>query len=68
MSKLRILAVPSDAHGVGKYRILDPFKLIGEKYSEEIHVDISLDVEDKDRKSTRLNSSHSSVSRMPSSA
>ena len=49
MSKLRILAVPSDAHGVGKYRILDPFKLIGEKYSEEIHVDISLDVEDNDQ-------------------
>lgn len=48
MSKIRILAVPSDSHGVGKYRILDPFRLIGEKYAEEAHVDIVLDVEDKD--------------------
>ena len=48
MSKVRILAVPSDTHGVGKFRILDPFKFIAENYSEDIHVDISFDVEDKD--------------------
>ena len=33
-----------------------------------LQVDSLLDVSRKDRKSTRLNSSHSSVSRMPSSA
>lgn len=48
MSKIRVLAIPSDAHGVGKYRILDPFKMIGEQFSEDIHVDIVFDVEDKD--------------------
>ena len=31
-------------------------------------VELTLDTKDEDRKSTRLNSSHSSVSRMPSSA
>lgn len=48
MSKIKILAIPSDSHGVGKYRILDPFRLIGETYTEDVHVDIVLDVEDKD--------------------
>jgi glycosyltransferase involved in cell wall biosynthesis len=48
MSKLRILAVPSDNHGVGKYRILDPYKFIGNNFSEEVHTDIVFDVEDND--------------------
>lgn len=48
MSKLRILAVPSDNHGVGKYRILDPYKFIGNNFSDEIHTDIVFDVEDND--------------------
>jgi glycosyltransferase involved in cell wall biosynthesis len=48
MSKIRILAIPPDTHGVGKYRILDPFKFIGDNYSNEFHVDISFDVENND--------------------
>lgn len=48
MSKLRILAIPSDTHGVGKYRALDPFKYIGENHSDEVHVDISFNVKNDD--------------------
>jgi glycosyltransferase involved in cell wall biosynthesis len=48
MSKIRILAIPSDNHGVGKYRILDPYKFIGNNFSEEVHTDIVFDLEDKD--------------------
>jgi glycosyltransferase involved in cell wall biosynthesis len=48
MSKIRILAIPPDTHGVGKYRILDPFKFIGNNYSQEFHVDILFDVENND--------------------
>ena len=48
MSKIKILAIPSDKHGVGKYRILDPFKYIGENYSNDFHIDIVFDVENND--------------------
>lgn len=48
MSKVRVLAIPSDNHGVGKYRILDPYKFIGNHFSDDIHVDIVFDVEDND--------------------
>jgi len=48
MSKIRILAVPSDSHGVGKFRILDPFTYIGDNHSDEIHVDIVFDVPNSD--------------------
>jgi len=48
MSKIRILAIPSDTHGVGKFRILDPFKYIGDNYSDDIHVDIFYDVPTND--------------------
>ena len=57
MSKIKILAIPPDKHGVGKFRIMDPFKYIGENYSDDVHVDITFNA-DRDRKSTRLNSSH----------
>ena len=49
MSKIRVLAIPSDAHGVGKYRVLDPYRFIGSNYSEEFHVDIVMDVADDDK-------------------
>jgi len=45
MSKIRILAIPPDTYGVGKYRILDPFKYIGDNYSDEFHIDIVQSVE-----------------------
>jgi glycosyltransferase involved in cell wall biosynthesis len=48
MSKIRILAIPPDTYGVGKYRILDPFKYIGDNYSDEFHVDIITNVEQND--------------------
>ena len=48
MSKIRILAIPPDTYGVGKYRILDPFKYIGDNYSDEFHVDIVTNVEQND--------------------
>jgi glycosyltransferase involved in cell wall biosynthesis len=48
MSKIRILAIPSDQHGVGKFRILDPYKYLAENHSDDVHVDISFNVEDKD--------------------
>lgn len=49
MSKIRILAIPSDSHGVGKYRVLDPFKFIGNNHSEDVHVDIVMNLEDDDK-------------------
>jgi glycosyltransferase involved in cell wall biosynthesis len=48
MSKIRILAIPSDKHGVGKFRMMDPFVFISDKHSEDIHVDISYNAEDRD--------------------
>lgn len=48
MSKVRVLAIPSDNHGVGKYRILDPYKFIGNNFSEDVHVDIVFNVDDRD--------------------
>lgn len=48
MSKIKILAIPPDTYGVGKYRILDPFKYIGDNYSDEFHVDIITNVEQND--------------------
>lgn len=44
MSKIKILAIPSDKHGVGKYRILDPYIFIGDNFSKDFHIDISFDV------------------------
>ena len=49
MSKLRVLAIPSDGHGVGKYRMLDPFKFIGNNFSDDIHADIVMNLEDDDK-------------------
>ena len=48
MSKIRVLAIPSDKHGVGKYRILDPYKFIAENYSEDFHIDLAFDVPNDD--------------------
>jgi glycosyltransferase involved in cell wall biosynthesis len=48
MSKIRLLAIPSDQHGVGKFRILDPYKFISENHGNEIHVDISLNPDNTD--------------------
>ncbi len=44
MSKVRVLAIPPDRHGVGKYRIIDPFTFIGDNHSDDVHVDLVFDV------------------------
>jgi glycosyltransferase involved in cell wall biosynthesis len=49
MSKVKVLAIPSDTHGVGKFRILDPFKFIGDNFSDEVHVDIMYDVPNENK-------------------
>ncbi len=48
MSKIKILAIPPDTHGVGKYRILDPFKFIGDNFLSEVHVDFNFNVPEDD--------------------
>ena len=48
MSKIKILAIPSDKHGVGKFRMMDPYTFIGENYSEDVHVDISYNADNND--------------------
>lgn len=48
MSKIKILAIPSDKHGVGKFRIMDPYTFIGENHSDDVHVDITFNAEDND--------------------
>ena len=48
MSKIKILVIPSDTHGVGKFRMLDPYKFIGDNYINDVHVDITFDAENRD--------------------
>jgi glycosyltransferase involved in cell wall biosynthesis len=48
MSKIRILAIPPDTHGVGKYRILNPYTYIQENYPDDFHIDIKYSVPNKD--------------------
>lgn len=43
MSKIKVLTIPSDEFGVGKYRIVDPFNFISKNY-EDVEVDIIFDV------------------------
>jgi hypothetical protein len=45
MKKKRILAISPDNYGVGKFRILDPYKYISENYKDEFHVDITFDAQ-----------------------
>ena len=50
------------------YRLLGDFIQPVDERNKELKVDYLLGVSIRDRKSTRLNSSHASKSRMPSSA
>ena len=38
--KIKVLVLPSDTTGVGKFRSLDPHTFLQDNYSEEFHVDI----------------------------
>jgi glycosyltransferase involved in cell wall biosynthesis len=40
MSKVKVLVVPSDRSGVGKFRSVDPHIFLQNQYPEEFHVDI----------------------------
>jgi glycosyltransferase involved in cell wall biosynthesis len=40
MSKIKILVVPSDRSGVGKFRSVDPHIFLQNQYPEDFHVDI----------------------------
>jgi glycosyltransferase involved in cell wall biosynthesis len=43
MSKIKILVIPSDRTGVGKFRSLDPHIFLQNLYPDEFHVDIVYD-------------------------
>ena len=40
MSKIKVLVVPSDRSGVGKFRSVDPHIFLQNQYPEDFHVDI----------------------------
>ena len=40
MSKIRILAIPSDQYGVGKFRVMGPYTHLQENYGDDFHIDI----------------------------
>ena len=40
MSKIKVLALPSDSTGVGKFRSVDPHVFLQNLYGDEFHVDI----------------------------
>ena len=48
MSKIRILAIPPDTHGVGKFRITGPYTFLQENYGDDFHIDLLTNIEDKD--------------------
>jgi glycosyltransferase involved in cell wall biosynthesis len=42
--KIKVLAIPSDSSGVGKYRSVDPHVFLQTLYPDDFHVDIMFDV------------------------
>jgi glycosyltransferase involved in cell wall biosynthesis len=48
MSKIKVLVVPSDRTGVGKFRSIDPHLFLQKLYSEDFHVDIMFDLDFND--------------------
>jgi hypothetical protein len=48
MSKINILAIPPDNHGVGKFRILTPYKHLQENYPDDFQIEIVYNVPDSD--------------------
>jgi len=43
MSKIKVLVVPSDRFGVGKFRSIEPHIFLQNKFHEDFHVEIDLD-------------------------
>jgi len=48
MSKIKVLVIPSDRTGVGKFRSIDPHIFLQKLYSEDFHVDIMFDLDFND--------------------
>ena len=44
MSKKRILVLPSDRTGVGKFRSVQPHTYLQQQYPDEFHIDIMYDM------------------------
>lgn len=48
MSKIKILVIPPDQTGVGKFRMISPFIFIQDNYPDDFHIDIKFDVPNND--------------------
>ena len=48
MSKIKVLVVPSDRTGVGKFRSIDPHIFLQKLYPDDFHVDIVFDLDFND--------------------
>jgi glycosyltransferase involved in cell wall biosynthesis len=48
MSKIKVLVVPSDKTGVGKFRSIDPHVFLQSLYPDDFHVDILFDIPEND--------------------
>ena len=48
MSKIKVLVLPSDRTGVGKFRSLDPHVFLQSLYPEDFHIDIMYDIDIND--------------------
>lgn len=44
MSKIRVLVIPPDKHGVGKFRMNDPYIYIQDNYLDDFQIDINFEV------------------------
>jgi glycosyltransferase involved in cell wall biosynthesis len=43
MAKIKVLVIPSDRYGVGKYRSVDPHTYLQNKYKDDYHIDLEFD-------------------------
>lgn len=48
MSKIKILVIPPDKTGVGKFRMSNPFIYLQENYPDDFHIDIKYEVPNND--------------------
>jgi len=44
MSKLKVLVIPPDKHGVGKFRMNDPYIYIQDNYPDDFQIDIGFEI------------------------
>jgi glycosyltransferase involved in cell wall biosynthesis len=44
MSKLKVLVIPPDKHGVGKFRMNDPYIFIQDNYPDDFQIDMGFEV------------------------